>query len=577
MEDVRNVDGRGNSMKAQGRMIWPLHHVQRFRDDETGALIYFGLILSFIMLMMGGVAVDVMRHERTRTNLQQTMDRSVLAAASLNQTLSPKAVVIDYFAKAGLSEYLNPSDIQVTEFGNAQVGYSFRKVTTKAVADTKPLFMHLVGIDQFDAGAASTAEQAIDNIEISLVLDISGSMVRDSYGNDLPYPSKLDALKDAAKEFVDTVLKADTQNRTTISLVPYNGQVNLGTKLMSYYNVSDKHTYTDQNCVDMPASVYTSRALSTTLEMPMTGNVDSFSDGLTRSGNNLVNSYQSVLAPYKYNNVFRNKWCTPNDNNKVRVLGSDIGTLQGQIEGLTGNGATSINAGLRWGLALLDPGTRSVVTGMRTASQASVYSANRPMDYQLPGEKDSAKKVMKVIVLMTDGEHFEEEQLNDGYRAGNAPIYLSNDGYYSIYHVERSGTKKYWVPHLSGWYKDPYNNGTQQTWPKVWEKVRLKWVAYQLYARALNANKFVDYTDMLRTQTDTTVMDTQLQSMCDLAKQKNVFIFGIAFEAPTHGQETIEDCSTQLGGYYFNASDKAALGTAFRAIASQITQLRLTQ
>lgn len=577
MDNMRNVDGRGNSVKTPDRMVWPLHHVQRFRDDETGALIYFGLILSFVMLMMGGLAVDVMRHERTRTNLQQTMDRSVLAAASLNQTLTPKAVVIDYFAKAGLSEYLNPDDIKVTEVGNAQVGYSFRKVTTKAVADTKPLFMHLVGINQFDAGAASTAEQAIDNIEISLVLDISGSMVRYPNGTDLPLPNKLDALKDAAKEFVDTVLKADTQNRTTISLVPYNGQVNLGAKLMSYYNVTDTHTYPDQNCVDMPASVYNSRSLSTTTPMPMTGNVDSFSDGLTRSNGNLVNAYQSVLAPYQYAGVFRNKWCTPNDNNKVRVLGSDIATLQGQIDGLTGNGATSINAGLRWGLALLDPGTRSVVTGMRAASEASVYSANRPMDYQLPGEKDSSKKVMKVIVLMTDGEHFNEERLNDGYRTGNSPIYRSNDGVYSIYHASRTGTKKYWVPHLSGWYKSPYDNGTQQTWPQVWERVRLKWVAYQLYARALNANQFDYYTNLMRTQTDTTVMDTQLEDMCDLAKEKNVFIFGIAFEAPTHGQQTIQNCSTQLGGYYFNADDQVALGTAFRAIASQITQLRLTQ
>ena len=30
---------------------------------------------------------------------------------------------------------------------------------------------------------------------------------------------------------------------------------------------------------------------------------------------------------------------------------------------------------------------------------------------------------MKIVVLMTDGEHFAEERVGESYKSGNAPIY----------------------------------------------------------------------------------------------------------------------------------------------------------
>ena len=47
-----------------------------------------------------------MRYETQRTQLQYTLDRAVLAAADLDQTLDPQGVVEDYFSKAGMSDYL---------------------------------------------------------------------------------------------------------------------------------------------------------------------------------------------------------------------------------------------------------------------------------------------------------------------------------------------------------------------------------------------------------------------------------------------------------------------------------------
>ena len=70
-------------------------------------------------------------------------------------------------------------------------------------------------------------------------------------------------------------------------------------------------------------------------------------------------------------------------------------------------------------------------------------------------------------------------------------------------------------------------------------------------------------------------MDEKLSQTCALAKARNVVVYGIAFEAPTSGQQVIQDCATSES-YYFNANG-LEIQTAFRAIASNISQLRLTQ
>jgi carbon monoxide dehydrogenase subunit G len=46
-----------------------------------------------------------------------------------------------------------------------------------------------------------------------------------------------DALKIAAKEFVDTVLSSDAEHKISIGIVPFNGQVNLT-------NLNAPHSYT---------------------------------------------------------------------------------------------------------------------------------------------------------------------------------------------------------------------------------------------------------------------------------------------------------------------------------------------
>jgi Flp pilus assembly protein TadG len=90
--------------------------IDRFGRDEHGSILILSLFLLVLMLMIAGMSVDQMRAETQSARLQSTLDRAVLAGASLEQTLDSEDVVRDYFAKAGLTEFL--TDVTVVEGSN---------------------------------------------------------------------------------------------------------------------------------------------------------------------------------------------------------------------------------------------------------------------------------------------------------------------------------------------------------------------------------------------------------------------------------------------------------------------------
>ena len=533
--------------------------VDRFAKDEDGHVIVFTTVMLTLMLMLAGVGVDIIQFETVRTKQQQTLDRATLAAASLKQSLQAEDVVRDYFAKADMEEHLKL--VQYDRTMNASV------VRAEAEYQITPTFMNLYDFangTKLMARGASRAEQRINNIEIQLVLDVSGSMLG----------TKLTNLKSSASEFIDTVLDQDTENRVSIGIVPYNGQVNLPEYLQQIFTRIDDHGVANVNCFDLPSNTYGSLTLSRTVGMPVTAHADTFS---TQSSTGFVEPTHTNARP-----LVTNQWCPPHSNprgdgvsstNYVRAPTNNRTQLKAHINGLVAVGATSINAGMKWGMALLDPSSRSVISGMVGAGQTPSYFNGRPFDY-------SDREAMKIIVLMTDGEHFAEERVNEGFRAGNAPIWRNpSDGRYSVFQDRANTTLDYYYPHSNVWRNEPHGGGSavRQTWPQIWSNLRLSYVARQFYARP-NGNTTTAYNNamnMFRSQTPISTMNNQLQQVCGLARARNVIVYGIAFEAPAGGQTQIEHCASSPA-HFFNAQG-LEIRTAFRSIATNISQLRLTQ
>lgn len=189
------------------------------------------------------------------------------------------------------------------------------------------------------------------------------------------------------------------------------------------------------------------------------------------------------------------------------------------------------------------------------------YFDNRPFEWV---DRNS----MKLIVLMTDGEHVAHTIIPNDYKTGASPIYRAiSDGKYSIRFTTGrpaiASTNEYWVPHLNGWRAEPYPNlagARMQNWQDVWAVTRQSWVAWQLYARALGTSSTTrnnTYTAQMNAFQDSSnsaaAMDVQLQQSCAQAKANGVVVYGIAFEAPTNGQTQIRNCATSTA-HYFNAT-----------------------
>jgi len=130
MSVLKSNKNNANSRLTPHKMLFMLKH---FTRREDGAMTIFAVFIFLMMLLVAGIGVDLMRNEMERTKLQNTIDRAVLAAADLDQTLDPQAVVTDYFDKAGVGEHL--SQVTVSD------GINFRTVTAQANATTTTQFM----------------------------------------------------------------------------------------------------------------------------------------------------------------------------------------------------------------------------------------------------------------------------------------------------------------------------------------------------------------------------------------------------------------------------------------------------
>lgn len=318
--------------------------ISRFRNEEDGVMVAFAVILVIMMVAIGGVGADMMKAEMERTRLQHTLDRAVLAAADLDQEREPTAVVEDYFDKSGVdvnAVTTNSETIPIFEGGPP----IYRKVS--AIADAQSTFHasevaarlrhawrgdieEREFVEKVDIRAAGTAVESIGNVEISMVLDVSGSMNSNS---------RLTNLKIAAREFIDTMDDNTIDGTLSVSIVPYATQVSIPDSLMSELSTSGENAHS--NCINFSSSDYASTRISQHATYQRTMHFDPW---------------------YRYDNrdsspspVNTMPVCEFEDSREAMVMESDRDTLKNYISNLTARGNTSIDVGMKWGTALVDP------------------------------------------------------------------------------------------------------------------------------------------------------------------------------------------------------------------------------
>ena len=374
-----------------------------FKEEENGSLVIFAVFMVLMILTMAGIGIDLMRSERDRTVLQHTLDRAVLAAADLDQEQAPAKVVNDYFAAAGLEDFL--SSVSVDQ------GLNYKTIGAQAQSITTTAFMKLAGVDTLNATAAGVAEERIANVEISMVLDISGSMGTGS---------KMSQLRTAATSFVNTVLSPANQDLVSVSLVPYSQHVNAGPLIYNELNTNHRHNYS--HCVEMADTAYYSTALdlSTTYER-----MQHFQWNYSNGHNSLTDT---ICPRYSYERI------TP--------FSQDASALNAQIAQLQPRAGTQIFMGMKWAAAMLDPAFNPVVSALANDNEIDAAFSNRPAAF-------NDTETLKTVILMTDGVNSSASRIASwAYDSNSDYVHWSRYNlWYYLYRNVRSSRRSnyYWT------------------------------------------------------------------------------------------------------------------------------------
>lgn len=537
-----------------------------FAGSEDGSMVIFGLFLLMMMLVAGGLGYDFMRYEAQRTRLQATLDRAVLAAAGMKQPLDPKAVVLDYFDKAGLSGYIDADDIQVVDT------LTSRRVTASASMSVNATLLRFAGVQTLTAPAAGAAEESASQTEISLVLDVSGSMAWSSASG----KSKIWELREASRKFLNIVLcnPADAEEtvdctiepgKVSVNIIPYSEQVLVGESLLSLFNPTSEHNYS--SCVNFAANDFNTTAITPTQPLQRTGHFDPW------SGRNGIGQWS----------------CATNSWRELTVLGSNAAALRSKVASLGASGNTSIDLGMKWGAAFLDPATQPIVTSLISSSVVDEDYEGRPLAWEERG-------VEKVIVLMTDGVNTDQHYLYADFRSGPSPVWRTNDKVGSDYRysIYRESTGLYYWPHSSSWEDHPYGTGTYEQCENVWVKSGW-WGGYwdwrcTTYDELGNGALQYDFPALWAAKSwswwnqfsflptpgsdyGTSTKNTRLQTICTAAKDQDITIFSVGFEVTSSSATVMRNCANSPA-HYFNVTG-LDLSDAFEAIAREISKLRL--
>ncbi len=523
-----------------------------FGRDESGSLVVFALFVFMAMLLVGGMALDLVRYETHRARLQSTLDRAVLAAASLNQELSPEEVVLDYFDRADLGAYIGADDITAT------ASLTSRRVSASADMDMPTTFMRMLGITDMQTPAAGTAEESATRTEVSLVVDVSGSMGWWSYSGGR---SKIDLLRLAAIQFVnilmcdpsdpdattDCTVEPDT---VSITLVPYAQQVLAGESVLDQLTVTEEHEYS--SCITFDEEDFASAAIDPATLYKRTGHFDAW--------------YWSSPVWWE---------CSTDAWRRILPVENEPQDLRDAIIDLQASGNTSIDLGMKWGAAFLDPAFQPVIQGLVEEGVVAEAFDDRPFSYSENGIK-------KVIVLMTDGVNTTQYYLNEGYRSGPSGVYY-NTVYPDRVSIYRPSTDMFYWPHTGTWEDHPYGAGSSYScsgwwwWSCSWQNEPGSAVEYSF--PDLWANHTIDWYEQfwwLGTPVSSNggwTKDMQLDAICSAAKAQNITVYTIGFEVTTASAAVMQSCASSPA-HYFDV-DGADLTDAFAAIARQISALRL--
>lgn len=310
------------------------------------------------LALAGGAAIDFGRLTVARTSLAAAADAAILQVGS-SPLEKPDEMRV-------LAQKVLQQNFEQDEHGDIvdlSLDYNGGVITLSAVARFKSSFMGIVGVPTVDLPVTAEVTRSGNNIEVSLVLDTTGSMKG----------SRIAALKKAAKEFVDTVVwDKQTLLYSKAAVIPYSMGVNVGALADTVRGTASSGTCTAPGCqyYKFKNQFKSNKTFAASTCVSERIGPEAYTDASVL-GAKVGFNYPSPNNPcLKYEVI-------PLTANKTR--------LSAAIDDLDGSGSTASQVGVAWGWYVL-------------SRDFGVWAGeNQPAAY-------GTKNVSKIAVIMTDGE-----------------------------------------------------------------------------------------------------------------------------------------------------------------------------
>jgi Putative Flp pilus-assembly TadE/G-like len=417
-----------------------------FHRCQNGAVtLMFGL---FALVLFGilGAAIDYSRWVHAQTRTADVLDAAVLAAGRHLQSDPQNTTAALEMAEAYFNEAIKRNNLPIGQ--TATFTMSDNDMAINGSVNTK-IKTPLLGVLQFrDLPVIAEAKAMLatggnggSELEVSLMLDVTGSMCADGEGPCTSSP-KLDALKIAAQDLVNIVIHNEGDSVARVALVPFSTRVRVGgytngldegtatLRMKQLTNLDARWTGWYNYCLDSSGSnasesggswtcnQYESRHVENWKVMPCVtdrsgpqkstdaapgANAWLNAHGGTRFPLSLDSTDTPLLAergqaqadPADHWDYNEDGSCADvSEANVIHPLTSNKTGLMDAIDDLEAYGATGGALGTAWAWYMLSPNWSSIWAGTSAPGSYSDLSAV---------SASGAPKLRKIAVLMSDG------------------------------------------------------------------------------------------------------------------------------------------------------------------------------
>ncbi|MFV0295846.1 MAG: pilus assembly protein TadG-related protein [Hyphomicrobiaceae bacterium] len=362
-----------------------------FNRDENGSVAIIFALSAFIITSLVGGAVDYGRATTARAQMQNTLDAAALASARVWQVSgdmhAAQTAAENYYnnnrprwlESSTMTFHSDSANNKITLDATGDLVAPFLSAA-KSIGNTmsgKPAGKYVYTVEAASQATLAVGGNAETNLEVSLMLDVTGSM-----GG-----QKIQDLKDSAKDLVDILVWDDqSEYSARVALAPFADRINVGQYASAMTGLPATRTVSTTTGKGKKQVTTTSTEYLKQCVTDRWG-VAQFKDDAPDRKNYEMSPYDGRPNASEADQYQANNGNCARPTAEIMPLTNDKQALKDRIDSMTAGGMTAGALGTQMAWYLLSPNWGNVWP-----------SQSKPVAY-------GTAKTQKIAVLMTDGEY----------------------------------------------------------------------------------------------------------------------------------------------------------------------------